>query len=298
LSVIERAGARLAAAISEYATLPLTAEKVAMRMAVQAGDGESASRLGRHVLQRLATMREGVAIAPASRRRAPPTSAALSEALRDCLKVMALAQLKPFLVFGSLLGAVRDHRFIPGDSDIDMGLESEAALAKAAAAAAGSPMLRVERSRQQAGSVAKFQLRHENGVSIDLKPFVWTGTVTTWVTSYGGLQLLRRFSMPITPVPFSIDGLDAWIPDCHEAMLAFQYGEWRTPDPAYHDVTSGPIHDDAHRAWSLAGAPHAIVAAIEAGRRAKAISMAQSMARQFPQDAYWAEIAGTLQRAR
>lgn len=223
---------------------------------------------------------------------------ALKEALRDCLAVMARADLRPFLVFGSLLGAVRDHRFIPGDSDIDMGLESADALAKAAAAAAGSPMLRVERTRQQAGGVAKFQLRHENGVSIDLKPFVWTGAATTWVTSYGGLQLLRRFPLPIRPMPFAFDGLDVWIPDCHDDMLAYQYGNWRVPNPAYHYVTSGPIHDDAHRDWSLAGAPHAIVAAIEAGRLGKATSMAQSMAEQFPQDGYWADIAASLRRAK
>jgi hypothetical protein len=285
--------------VSQHFTLPLPAGKIAMRMAVQAGDAAAAATLGRRVLRQMVQSPESLRATPSSAgaRRTPPTAAALKVALRDCLAVMAQAKLKPFLVFGSLLGAVRDGRFIPGDSDIDMGLESDAALAKAAAAAAGSPMLRVERTRQRAGSVAKFQLRHENGVSIDLKPFVWTGTATTWVTSYGGLQLIRRFPHRIEPVRFSFDGLDVWIPDCHDDMLAFQYGNWRVADPAYHYVTSGPIHDEAHRAWSLAGASHAIVAALEAGRLAKAGKMAQSMAVQFPDDPFWAEMAAALGQA-
>ncbi len=42
--------------------------------------------------------------------------------LKDCVEVCEAAGVKPFLVFGTLLGYVRENNFISHDHDIDLGL--------------------------------------------------------------------------------------------------------------------------------------------------------------------------------
>jgi len=45
--------------------------------------------------------------------------------LKDCEEVCEAVGVKPFLIFGTLLGFVRENGFIPHDYDIDLGLTEE-----------------------------------------------------------------------------------------------------------------------------------------------------------------------------
>jgi hypothetical protein len=227
--------------------------------------------------------------------RAPrPGDEQLKEVLGVCCMRLGAEGIHPFLAFGSLLGAVREKGFIPGDGDIDMGVNGLGDFERARSILDARPL--TVAGRRLPGIGSKMVVRHPNGAKIDLKPFVWNGRATQWMTRYSGFLLERSFERRITPVPVDLRGVQTWIPDCHDAMLTFQYGDWRTPDRLYHYVTSGPVRGDAHREWTRAAGPYAILRVIEGGNLPKAAAMARSMGGYFP-DPVWEALATAIETA-
>ncbi|MFO1091040.1 MAG: LicD family protein [Hyphomicrobiales bacterium] len=264
------------------------ATRKALHFCMHRGIAEPSRRLSRAVVGQLAASPALIrSLKGTIKKRGVPATDELAEALRDCMTFTERLGIRPFIVFGTLLGAIRDGRFIPGDGDIDMGALEPGALDALDRALRNSPVFRAGKSRVHAGTPSKVELIHANGVRIDVKQFRTASDGTRWVSFCSGMPLERLFPKPIGLVQQAIAGIETWRPDEAEAMLEFQYGNWRVPDRNYHWITSGPIQSEAHREWMLACVGDAFANTIGLGNLAKARSMAQSMARLFPGDPVW-----------
>ena len=269
----------------------------------QAGAAEAASR---RALARLAAdpaaLAAFLARGAARARGRPPVKRIDPEralaALADLMAAAEAAGLEPFLVFGTLLGAVRDGRFIRGDSDVDLAiLGADALLAlRRAVAEAGMAAGRVLRVR---GRPSEFTMRHANGATIDVKTFTLEADGTTsWHTHSGRLVLVKRYPGHLRLARRAFQGVPIHVPDPPEAFLEWQYGPgWRTPDPGYHMLTSGPLHGAAHAAFCRAMGPRALLRRAYRGEGRKVLAMARGLARLFPDEPLWPALAASCEEA-
>jgi hypothetical protein len=138
-----------------------------------------------------------------------------------------------FLTDGTLLGLVREGKFIDHDSDLDVGLFAEdfdlvtfclcvsKLIDKGFIPEWGECNRSFGRSFVFAGS--------RNGVKLDLKFYVRRGDLRILQCAYDRIQFSFPASMvePLCPVKFL--GEIFMVPKNREAMLAHQYGDWKTP---------------------------------------------------------------------
>lgn len=159
----------------------------------------------------------------------------LLETLRDDCGVPA------YVVFGTLLGAVRNGELIGYDNDIDLGYVSEH-LHPVDVAREG---LQVQRVLQDAGWVVRrgssarlnVRLRLSTGAKRNVDVFTshWVNGVF-FVPSDVGARLPREAILPLSTIELS--GHQVPVPADPEALLAATYGEnWRTPDPSFRYET-------------------------------------------------------------
>lgn len=166
-------------------------------------------------------------------------------ALKLVLSRLDAAGVTPFLSFGTLLGAVREGRFIEHDTDIDLGVFSDEA----------SPerLLRLFRTGSELGLALSslldgkrvpVKLRHRSGVTIDLVPFERRADsfVTCVVHQH---HVLERHRRPFGLRRMDFEGLRVHVPDPPEAFLEENYGDWREPQANYHYVLSSRMPFDA-----------------------------------------------------
>lgn len=273
---------------------------LASHLAAKAGAGEPLERIGRRCFEALTRepaaldryLRRGLTRRPRHREIAP---GAARETLADLYRHLPPAGIRPFLIFGTLLGAVRDGRFIARDSDIDLGVLGEAQLVglHAALRRAGLPAGRV---RRFAGRPSELKIVHPSGVKIDFKAFTpEPDRATSWIAHSGEIVYRKRYPRPLRPVPMRFLDLEVLVPENPEAFLEWQYGPgWRTPDPGYHMMTTGPVHGPAHAAFMRAAAPKAILRRLRSGRGPKVLGMVRNMAAAFPDDPLWPRLAAAV----
>lgn len=158
--------------------------------------------------------------------------------LADIYAAAAETDTRPFLMWGTLLGAVREGRLLPHDRDLDIGLlpADYAARDKLIGALLDRGYLYIEDWRY------KFRLlRRDHLLHIDFDLFYPAGERTICLVGkepggyYGATFPARVFG---TPRPLDILGLEVLVPEMPEAVLETIYGpNWRTPDPAYDSST-------------------------------------------------------------
>ena len=159
--------------------------------------------------------------------------------LADIYAAAAESGTRPFLMWGTLLGAVREGRLLPHDFDVDIGLlpADYAARDKLIGALLKRGYRYVEDWR------FKFRLmRRDNLLHIDFDLFYPAGDRMICLASqepdkYYGATFPAHVFGTLRPLHM-LDGLEVLVPDMPEAVLETIYGAgWRTPDPSYDSST-------------------------------------------------------------
>jgi len=275
---------------------------LAARTALLLGDEHQAEMYGRRALQSLSASprrlrRLSNMASRLSSKKARPDEIALTRSLADVQECLEAVGLTPFLVFGTLLGCIREQRFIPGDTDIDLGVLGVSQIESARDALSRSGRLKIIRCFYSNGVLTKVRSRHRNGCHIDLIAFSNDGPGVSWSSFNRKIILSRHYPGSIRPRRCTFQGLTVYVPEEAEDFLSWHYGDWRHPDAGYHWITSGPIRSQDQRAWARIGAPYAVLSSIIHNGLKKSLLMAQNAGDLFPEDELWRDIARALERA-
>jgi hypothetical protein len=162
--------------------------------------------------------------------------------LEDLMEESDALGIRPFLLWGTLLGHVREGRFILGDHDVDLAMLE------------GDFMQADElRGRMERRG---YRLRYQDPWKLSfLHPMI----DTLWLDidlvyeSAGHMVSTNRskeefdYSYLFPRQPFRdlrrerLMGVEVYIPDDSEEVLSCIYGEWRTPRPSRNFLT-GPLN--------------------------------------------------------
>ena len=142
--------------------------------------------------------------------------------------------MRPFLMWGTLLGCVREGRFLRHDSDIDLGiLWSDYAKKDALVAAMQCRGYSVETDKAY-----KLKFQHQSCcllIDVDIF-FPWDGKMISCQCQKDGNIVGTSFHQHafdrLTEINFLGD-LPVLIPDPPTAVLTTIYGDWRTPNRHY-----------------------------------------------------------------
>ncbi len=152
------------------------------------------------------------------------------ETLCELCDVLANAGMRPFLVSGTLLGAVREGALLKHDYDLDIGLlPGDGSAADAAEALAGISriVLNVEEWRVWG--------THRSGVAFDI--FVHYETDGRY---YHATRTHTWWNSPFDLVEIELGGRKFLIPDNSDTYLTQNYGDWRSPTAFYHKSFDTP----------------------------------------------------------
>ena len=174
------------------------------------------------------------------RDRGPTLSRNGRRYLRDVYSASREVGITPFLMWGTLLGCVRDKGLMAHDYDVDIGLRSGDYAKKDALIAA------MRRRGYRASWDRRYKIRfihplHTLHMDVDVFYPFEDKVICAAVEDGGGLvgavfeaDMFDR----LKEIDF-LDGLRVFIPDPPEPILAAIYGEWQVPDPSYRSST-GP----------------------------------------------------------
>jgi len=180
--------------------------------------------------------------------------------LRDAMATAREADVTPFLMWGTLLGCVRDSGFIRHDGDIDLGIRSGDYDKRGRWIA----LMQRRGYRLHFDRNYKFRFSHPwHSLHIDVDVFYpHAGQVVCADRDHEGRFLGEAFAIDafdrLRETEFL--GLRVFVPDPPEAVLEAVYGSWREPRRDY-DSRTGPLN----RILLEPGAP---LPPLEAGLRA------------------------------
>ena len=164
--------------------------------------------------------------------------------LAETLALAAEAELRPFLLWGSLLGCVRDGGFIVGDRDIDLGIFD-----------GDAPRLPSWRAAMRARG---YGVRIDNEFKLSLvhpqhpRLFVDVDVVKParggWAITNADADPARIFHYRFDKSIFAglriarfVDGIEVAVPADPEGFLEAVYGDWTVPEPPVHYLY-GPLN--------------------------------------------------------
>ena len=143
--------------------------------------------------------------------------------------------LRPYLVAGTLLGAVRDGDFIGHDDDMDVGYFSHQPTAEGARDEMFAVMMRLKADgwSVKLGNTRGFFKVGRGSEVFDVFP-AWYEDGRIWMRQSRSMAGPPDLMAP--PVPAMFRGQPVYFPHRAEDYLALHYGPgWRHPDPLYQE---------------------------------------------------------------
>lgn len=166
-------------------------------------------------------------------------------ALRDTLDLLEGAGFRPFILSGTLLGAVREGRMLAHDYDIDLGLMAEDTdLDRLEHLLHHSPPFLclhkesqtvIRGARDQHEIPVVYKLRHAGGIVIDIFLHYREGDQI-----WHGTALYRWTNSAFTLTPRALAGVTPLAPADAELNLTENYGDWRQPKPGFDCALDTP----------------------------------------------------------
>ena len=153
--------------------------------------------------------------------------------LRDFYAAAREAGVTPFLMWGTLLGCVREGKLLPHDRDIDVGI-LDIDLAKKDALVGA---MRWRGYALIADRDCKFKFaRPSFDLILDIDVFFpWKDMIVCSSRQEDGSYLSEWFPQDAFAVlsPRTFLGVRVFVPEQPERILQAIYGDWQTPRPAY-----------------------------------------------------------------
>ena len=152
-----------------------------------------------------------------------------------------------FLVYGTLLGCVRDGDFIAGDDDVDVGYLTDAAdpaTVKAETLGIVEDLLALgyDVGCRISGGLFKLYIEERE---LDIYP-VWFADERAW--AYSDIDAQRADFEPLTTTDFK--GTEVAVPADAAAVLAGTYGpDWRIPSPGFRHYRPAAVRRKLSRTY-------------------------------------------------
>lgn len=167
-----------------------------------------------------------------------------AEALERITQNLEQHGVRPFLAFGTLLGMVREQRFMPHDGDMDLGVLTTEATAKSVKPLfeeLGFQTTRYEQDNEVPWP-CRLKVQNDEGIKIDVVFFHPIENHFLTYCTYCGQTLIRnRTPFDLTRVDFL--GVSVWIPELPERFLTENYGDWQHQADFYHFIISSNLTD-------------------------------------------------------
>lgn len=159
------------------------------------------------------------------------SQSAAEVALRNLRDILAVKEIKIFLISGTLLGYHRDNKILTHDKDMDVGVWDDVKLSYVRRALATSGFFYMQPSR----SPHVLRVKHVNGVPIDI--FIHYRTLTDYW--HAGVKVSWHNS------PFELKEVEAFgdkyfIPSDEDRYLTENYGNWRVPIKQFDSARDTP----------------------------------------------------------
>ena len=169
-----------------------------------------------------------------------------NQALQDLKQSFDEANIPFFLVSGTLLGCIREGKFLSHDHDIDVGVWDDISINDIYKAVQKFGLFYITASRSE----HLVKLKHVNGINLDV--FIHYKTPKSYW--HAGIKL-KWHNKPFKLGNQLFMGAEYLIPEDYDTYLTENYGDWKTPvkefDSALHTPNFEILNQDEYDIYNL-----------------------------------------------